>query len=351
MKTMTKRQLSITIIAGMVFASLVLSSAPASSIFVADKSAKVISGVPYDLESAPWQMAVIEKRRGNFQGQFCGGALISPTQVLTAAHCVDDVKARQIVVANTDFLDNSKKARTAVKRILLHPDWDSISMENDIAILFLKKPIRPVFGYSSSYLSLTSSHAATMSATVTGWGNTSKVGISWPRSLQGAEISASSRIEGDCRRELLGFNPAYMICGGVAPYTNVDTCQGDSGGPMSAKINGTNFLIGITSWGVNCADGFPGVYTRVTSYFDWIDSSLGPKPTKLKVKVNRRLNQLGKPAKLTGKNLAGVTAILVNGLEVEITTRSDRSITFILNEAYDGESVIAFQAHRTSRVN
>lgn len=120
---------------------------------------------------------------------------------------------------------------------------------------------------------------------------------------------------------------------------------------MSAKINGTNFLIGITSWGVNCADGFPGVYTRVTSYFDWIDSSLGPKPTKLKVKVNRRLNQLGKPAKLTGKNLAGVTAILVNGLEVEITTRSDRSITFILNEAYDGESVIAFQAHRTSRVN
>ena len=65
MKTMTRRQLSITIITGMVFASLVLSSAPASSIFLADKSAKVISGVPYDLESAPWQ---IERIYNHFKG-------------------------------------------------------------------------------------------------------------------------------------------------------------------------------------------------------------------------------------------------------------------------------------------
>ena len=348
---MTRRQVSMTLIASLVFASTVFSWAPASSIFLADQSAKVISGSPYDLEEAPWQVALISNGRGNFQGQFCGGSLLTPIHVLTAAHCVEDLKARQILVANTDFLDDSKRGRTAVKEILLHPDWDPISMENDIAILYLKKPIRPVFGTSRSYLAITDSHTATMSAVITGWGNTSKVGFRWPRSLQGAQISTSNLIDGDCSRGLLGFDLTSMICGGVAPYTDVDTCQGDSGGPMSAKINGANYLIGITSWGVNCADGFPGVYTRVSSYFDWIDRNIGPNPANLKLKVKKKKNLPGKAAKLTGKNLSGVTAVLVDGLEVEITKTSERSIKFNLNATYDGEPVIVFQSHRSSRLN
>ena len=348
---MIKRSTS-AVTALLLVASVVVGSPPAYSIFASNTSGKVISGANYDLENAPWQVALISKKQGNFQGQFCGGSLISPSHVLTAAHCVDDLRnAREIVIANTDYLNDSKKNRHTIKRVLIHPDWDPVSFENDIAILYLKKPIKPVFGDSRSFIAVTNSHAATLSAAITGWGNTSKIGFIWPRSLQGAEISISNPIDADCLNNVDGFEVRSMICGGVAPYRVVDTCQGDSGGPMSARIGGKNTLIGITSWGIRCADGFPGVYARVASYFDWIDRNMGPPPSNLKVVVKKKLNRAGKAARVTGKNLDGVTALLVNGEEVEITKRSARSLTFILNEKYTGEPVHVIEASRTTEVN
>ena len=62
-----------------------------------------------------------------------------------------------------------------------------------------------------------------------------------------------------------------MICGGEE---GVDSCQGDSGGPLVAKVNGKFILVGVTSFGLGCARvNRPGVYTRVTNYLDFINTT------------------------------------------------------------------------------
>ncbi|CAL4149348.1 unnamed protein product [Meganyctiphanes norvegica] len=65
-----------------------------------------------------------------------------------------------------------------------------------------------------------------------------------------------------------------MICAGVEDYTK-DSCQGDSGGPLvliDETSNSSNILLGITSWGRDCAShGYPGVYTKVANYVPWIE--------------------------------------------------------------------------------
>ena len=67
-----------------------------------------------------------------------------------------------------------------------------------------------------------------------------------------------------------------MFCAGHLENQEKDTCQGDSGGPLVTPIFDRDGhpryeLAGITSWGIGCADGFPGVYTRVSNYVDWIE--------------------------------------------------------------------------------
>lgn len=59
------------------------------------------------------------------------------------------------------------------------------------------------------------------------------------------------------------------------PSKKKDACQGDSGGPLQTHQTGINTVVGIISFGFGCANGLPGVYTRVAVYLDWIYSVVG----------------------------------------------------------------------------
>ncbi|ROT77357.1 putative trypsin-1-like [Penaeus vannamei] len=104
-------------------------------------------------------------------------------------------------------------------------------------------------------------------ATATGWGTTSSGGSS-SDTLREVDVTVLSNTA--CQSGSYGSAiKDTMLCAGS---TGKDSCQGDSGGPLVFKDGGGNYdQIGVVSWGYGCgARGYPGVYTRVNSYLDWI---------------------------------------------------------------------------------
>ena len=123
--------------------------------------------------------------------------------------------------------------------------------------------------------------------TITGWGSLSEgdlfgEGMSFPNVLQETTVQVMTNTECKAKYDKVSYNNApagnLVVNGSLcAEGSGKDTCTGDSGGP-GVWIDDDNraFAIGITSWGNGCArEGFPGVYTRITKYLDWITANTG----------------------------------------------------------------------------
>jgi trypsin len=199
--------------------------------------------------------------------QFCGGTLVSPRKVVTAAHCMVRRTAADIrVVAGRDDKESAAGAVAAVSKVWVHPDFTDVQRGSDVAVLTLSsllayRPAR-VAGPADARL-----YRAGTQSTILGWGRTAEGGqIS--RYLLAASVPVVA--DTDCAAAYRGFSANSMVCAGY-PRGGVDSCQGDSGGPM--MVGGV--LVGIASWGEGCArPGEPGVYTRVSSYADLILAQL-----------------------------------------------------------------------------
>jgi trypsin len=193
----------------------------------------------------------------------CGGTLITPNVVVTAAHCVYSVT--KLDINRHNLLDDagvkSYKIKWENKRI--HPDYDSNTNNNDIALIQL-----PNRHMGAGTAKIYRSGVAPTTLTAIGWGLLTTGGVQ-PDELM--EVDLKDQLESTCLdRYGDGFNPLTMLC---ASDTGKDTCQGDSGGPLLAK--GTSMLVGITSWGHECASNmYPGVYTRVSTFDTWIDDTV-----------------------------------------------------------------------------
>lgn len=244
---------------------------------------KIVGGKPSVSGQWPWIVALVRnfdadgKIVDNFQGQFCGGSLISPTWVVTAAHCLEKVKAGSIhVVSQVTNLKNDRGQNTTVKRIIMHPQFNSKTVTNDIALLQLQKPITNV---KTLALINGSSLLVNMSASVIGWGALSQSDSNasrYPEFLSHAGLPIISN--NVCKQAMDNNTPITdtLLCAGFN-NARTDTCQGDSGGPLVVKLNNQWYLAGITSWGspVGCATpGFYGVYTRVSKYVSYINSTI-----------------------------------------------------------------------------
>ncbi|GGV72018.1 S1 family peptidase [Streptomyces griseoloalbus] len=216
----------------------------------------IVGGTTTTTSSYPFMMQITDAS----QNQFCGGTLVSPTKVVTAAHCmVGETTSSVRVVGGRTYLNGTNGTVARVSRIWIHPDYTSATRGDDVAVLTLSAsmPYTPA-GYVSS--TDTSVYAAGTTARILGWGTTSSGGSS-SNQLRTATVPTVS--DTGCRTSYGSrFVQSDMVCAG---YTSggVDTCQGDSGGPL--LIGGR--LAGITSWGDGCAAaGYPGVYTRLTTF-------------------------------------------------------------------------------------
>lgn len=202
----------------------------------------------------------------------CGGSLLTQSWIITSAHCLYDRDETLRLVAGTDDMNYLYRAQLrSVKKTIIHPRFDIASYDNDIALIKVNQP----FDLESTF-----SHVGVIClerdvgiypydiATICGFG--ARAFHEKARShLYQTDIAI---IDPDtCNSSFGNQITQNMVCAGGMVANKRDACSGDSGGPLQMDINGHMTLIGLVSFGNDCAvQGFPGVYTRVDNYYDWI---------------------------------------------------------------------------------
>lgn len=188
--------------------------------------------------------------------------------MLTAAHCTAGFPAILMEIRAGSTNHGSGGHTRTISRFVNHPYYSSSTLKNDISILYFTAPLDTNLP-SISTIALPErdiSAAVGSLSQVSGWGATCEsCGIS--SILQYVMIPIISNNE--CNIAYQGSVTDGMLCAAY-PEGSKDACNGDSGGPLSYD----NVLEGIVSWGTGCArPNFPGVYTRVAYYRDWIDEN------------------------------------------------------------------------------
>jgi secreted trypsin-like serine protease len=213
----------------------------------------------------------------------CGATLIHADVLLTAAHCTNVFVGGGVYIMGRHGvqLDGSDSLGWYnVTREIPHPKYNNVTVENDIMLLILDKPVRDVplqqlYTERESSLSGSSSSSSrplTDGATVTaiGFGHTSENGpIS--TTLQTVDLDLVSF--DTCNDYYLGrLEEGTMLC--ASATQGRDSCSGDSGGPLLR--DGDKVQVGIVSFGDGCAGNTTpaAVYTRVAAYTTWIAATI-----------------------------------------------------------------------------
>jgi secreted trypsin-like serine protease len=236
---------------------------------------KIVNGRPADANEYPWQVSLVVSWIADAsQAHFCGGSILNSKWIVTAAHCLAGLEAMDVhVVAGATLLD-PRALRVNAMRTVLHPNYNTDTQNEDIALIELSTPLP--FGASVQPIPLLQPAAEAdvlvrgAMLTVTGWGATAEGGSS-VKALQEVDIPFVTR---ESCNDILSYDGRItenMICAGLA-VGGQDSCQGDSGGPLVFRPPaGEATLVGVVSWGDGCArPGKYGVYTRVARYGDWI---------------------------------------------------------------------------------
>ncbi|XP_017861595.1 PREDICTED: serine proteases 1/2-like [Drosophila arizonae] len=210
---------------------------------------------------------------------WCGGSVISKRWILTAAHCTDSADSVTVYVGATKIKEEEPgQHRIHVEKsgIIVHEHWDPDLVVNDISLI--KLPAELEFNDRVRAVTLPKkdgrySTYADELAIASGWGLDSDKSNAVSPVLRYVEqpIMSAER----CKKYWFTLINDNVIC--MSTKGGKSTCQGDSGGPLVHKEGDISYLIGATSFGLSlgCEKNFPAVFTRITSYLDWIEDHSG----------------------------------------------------------------------------
>uniref|UniRef100_A0A673XC59 Coagulation factor VII, like n=2 Tax=Salmo trutta TaxID=8032 RepID=A0A673XC59_SALTR len=234
---------------------------------------RIVKGTICPKGECPWQVLL------EYMNEYkCGGILLAPHWILTAAHCMWHTTASHWQVTVGEHNRAKKEGTEQVRRVtrmLIHPQYNHTSTDRDLSLLYLKREVvLGPFVVPVCLPALDGSFGRTLGAmrtsVVSGWGRLAQSG---PPStlLQRLEVPRVPLQE--CR--ITGLNVTRnMLCAGFRDGKK-DACQGDSGGPLVTRYKNTWFLTGVVSWGKGCAqEDVYGIYTRVSNFLDWINQTM-----------------------------------------------------------------------------
>lgn len=259
----------------------------------------IVGGAPAEPGKYPWQVRLYESMDDEIG--FCGGSIIDKQWILTAAHCLLDTDS---VVVGFGDVDRTKTTKIESEKIFVHPDYAD-GEKADVALVKLAKPIpdAPAVSYAGGDATQRLLQPGAR-ATVTGWGavwdfqafnNAMDVmagrrTVSERRLLNDEELQAPRLLhevdievidQQECKAvydqlQVSAFTIGDTEICATGPRGGKDSCFGDSGGPLVVPEGNGYVQVGIVSWGPQCGNPlFPGVYTRVSSFSDWIKGTMG----------------------------------------------------------------------------
>jgi len=277
---------------------LVLLIAVAVGLGLAAPASAVVNGASSTPGTFGFLVALLDTARmttqNAFQSQFCGGSLTTPTTVVTAAHCVVDQQSgardlpSSVMVGFGRSLNDPTVRTVAVSLITVHPNYSISNGENDLAVLTLAVPVTDI----PTIKPITAAETATMESpgtkvTVAGWGALSSFGKNFSDVFRVGDLELMPAAT--CGQGLnttvngvrfLAYQPgeansAVMLCaiGVTANNRIIDSCNGDSGGPLVSGEGEAQRLVGVVSWGINCASRHPGVYTKLSAMTDFLNTT------------------------------------------------------------------------------
>ncbi|XP_055522399.1 transmembrane protease serine 9-like [Wyeomyia smithii] len=214
----------------------------------------------------------------------CGASLISYQYLLTAAHCVTGeppLYARFGVLDLFNFSTTEPPVDIAIEKVIIHPNYTSRPLRNDVALLKLNRTAtEPFLIPACLYVNLTDP-APHVNLSIAGWGSTDPNDIELSSVLRKANVTTLDRaacnntLAKDKSRRSTGELQTTQLCAlgrNTRNETTGDTCVGDSGGPLALMHQRHHYIVGVTSNGKLCGTSSPGIYSRVAYYLDWIES-------------------------------------------------------------------------------